>query len=300
MLRQAENRVKIEGILSEIDLKYGSYERDGSTVDTVGGNIKVLVQQEINGSMTELEIPVYMFSTKLTKRGTINPAYESIEKVMKEYTSVAACGNRDTADRIRITNAQIRMNEFIGQNGQVVSQPRVQASFINKAIGTFKPEATFNLEFMVSDIHRVTDTDGTEVDPPKVEVVTVVPQYGERVDVVKLTATNPNVINAIESYWEAGYTYKANGKLNFTSTTQIVKEEVDFGEPVEKIRTINLNEFLITGGSQSPMDEDFAFAVDDIRRAMAERKDRLDNSRVQNSKKTPVKNGTKGKLDLGF
>ena len=31
-LRQAENRVRIEGILSEINLKYGSYQKNGRTV----------------------------------------------------------------------------------------------------------------------------------------------------------------------------------------------------------------------------------------------------------------------------
>ena len=43
MLRQAENRCRIEGILSEINLKYGSFVKNGVNVDNIGGNIKVLV-----------------------------------------------------------------------------------------------------------------------------------------------------------------------------------------------------------------------------------------------------------------
>ena len=71
MFRQAENKVKIEGILSEIDLKYGSFERktDGATVETIGGVIKVLVDQVINGEESHLEVPVHLFSTKYTKAG---------------------------------------------------------------------------------------------------------------------------------------------------------------------------------------------------------------------------------------
>jgi hypothetical protein len=72
MLREAENRVKIEGILSEIDLKYGSFVKDGKPVETIGGVIKVQVDQLINGVPTTLEIPVHMFATKYTKKGTIN------------------------------------------------------------------------------------------------------------------------------------------------------------------------------------------------------------------------------------
>ena len=302
MLRQAENRIKIEGILSEIDLKYGSYvNRNGENVETVGGSIKVLVDQNINGVSTTLEVPVYMFSGKYTKKGTINPAYESIEKVMKEFVSIAACGSKEQADKVRITNAQMRMNEFYGQNGQLVSQPRVSASFVAKAIGEFKPEATFSMEFMVSDLHRVTDSEGIECDPAKLEVTAIVPQYGEKVDVCKLYATSPNVINAVENYWEAGACYKANGRLNFSSTTQTIKEEVDFGEAIEKARTINVSEFIITGGSQAALDGDFAFAIDDIKSAMAERKVRLEELKTKSvGKQAPAQSTSKGKLDLGF
>ena len=44
MLRQAENRVKIEGILSEIDLKNGSFKKNGVEMESIGGIIKVKVK----------------------------------------------------------------------------------------------------------------------------------------------------------------------------------------------------------------------------------------------------------------
>ena len=302
MLRQAENKVKIEGILSEIDLKYGSFVKNGEPVETIGGNIKVLVEQEINKVPTTLEIPVYMFSTKYTKANKINPSYESIETVMKEFVSIAACGDKDKADKIRITSGQIRMNEFPSQmTGGIVSTPRVHASFVSRVIGAFKPEATFTVEFMVSEISRMTDRDGVELDPPKLNVVAIVPQYGEKVDVVPLHASNPNVISAIENYWESGSCYRASGRLNFSSTTQTVLEEVDFGEPIEKVRTINISEFLITGGAQAPLEEENAFSVEDIRKAMAERKERLEAMKTNNvQKQAPAPTSKKGKLDLGF
>ena len=303
MLRQAENKVKIEGILSEIDLKYGSFtsKTDGSTQETIGGTIKVLVEQEINKEVKTLEIPIYMFSTKLTKAGKINPSYESINTVKNEFVSIAACGDKDKADRVRITNASIRMNEFPGQTGQIVSTPRVHASFVSRVVGTFRPEASFTIEFMVSDINRMTDKEGVELDPAKLNVTAIVPQYGGKVDVVPLHATNPNVINAIESYWEPGSCYRANGKLNFSSTTEVTMEEVDFGEPVEKVRTINVSEFIITGGAQAPLEEEMAFSVEDIRTAMAARKQAHEDMKTKNvQKQVPPQTSKKGKMDLGF
>ena len=56
------NVVKIEGILSEIDLKYGTFKKNGVDTKTVGGSIKVRVNTKINGVDTELEIPVHMFN----------------------------------------------------------------------------------------------------------------------------------------------------------------------------------------------------------------------------------------------
>lgn len=303
MLRQAENKVKIEGILSEIDLKYGSFESkvDGSTKETIGGTIKVLVEQEINKEIKTLEIPIYMFSTKLTNAGKPNPSYDSINTIKNEFVSIAACGDKDKADRVRITNASIKMNEFPGQTGQIVSTPRIHASFVSRVVGAFKPEASFTIEFMVSDINRMTDKEGVELDPPKLNVTAIVPQYGEKVDVVPLHATNPNVVNAIESYWEPGNCYRANGKLNFSSSTEVFTEEVDFGEPVEKVRTVNVSEFIITGGAQAPLDDDFAFSVEDIRAAMARRKQAHEDMKTKNvQKQVPPQTSKKGKMDLGF
>ena len=176
-LRQAENRVRIEGVLSEINLKYGSYVKNGRTVDNIGGDIKVLVHQEVNGENKDFVIPVYMFAAKYTNAGKPNPAYTSIETVMKEYISIAASGSEATADKIRITNGDIRMNEYYNAQGQLVSFPRVNASFVNKATGDFRPEASWSLEFAVSSMDFVTDADGVEVEPRKLRIKILVPQY---------------------------------------------------------------------------------------------------------------------------
>jgi hypothetical protein len=308
MLREAENRIKIEGILSEIDLKYGSFQKDGKTNETIGGIIKIRVDQEINKQPVTNEIPVHMFATKYTKKGTISPAYENIEKVMKEYISIAAAGGEAGADRVRITNGKLQMNEYYNQQGQFVSFPRITTSFMAKATGEFKPEATFTLEFAVSNMAYEVDKDGIEVEPKKLKITAILPQYGGKVDVINLHAVAPGVIDAIEQYWEKDATFKANGRLNFTSKTETVYEEVDFGEPVERVRTTTLSELIITGGSQAPLEGDHAFDVDDIIAAMTERKTRLENLKNKNiGKAAPAEVGkstnksiAEAGKDLGF
>ena len=303
MLESKENSVKIEGILSEIDLEAGSYMKDGKTVEKIGGSIKVRVNQMLNGVETELDIPVYMFANKLTNKGTPNPAYASIERVMNEYKSIAAVGI-DAADRVRITGANIRMNEYYGQGDKLNSYPRINASFVTKItdMSKYNPEASFSAIFAVGSMGYETDKDGVEV-ADRYKIRGIMPQYGGSVDVIDFFATSPNVIDAVSSYWEQGDTVKINGKLNFTSKTEEKLVEVDFGEPRVERKTISVSELIITGGSQTPLEGDFAFDMDEIQAALEARQARLAElkakAKAKDNKSAP-KAAPRKAMDLGF
>jgi len=304
MLRQAENKVKIEGILSEIDIKPGHFNKNGQMMESIGGTITVKVTQSISGEEKELAIPIHMFASKLTNRGTPNPAYESIKKVADEYVSIAASENgEDGADRVRITSGNIRMNEYYSADGRLISFPRVNASFVNRINKSdCKPEATYTAEFVVA-----AKSEEIKNDEPtgRYKIDAIIPQYGGKVDVVPMYAQSAGVIDAISTYWNVGDTVKANGRLDFSATTETTIQEVDFGEPIEKTRTINRSDLIITGGSQEPLEGEFAFDNAEIQNALADRKAKLeqqkekDMSRAQ-SKKAPAANTNNGFTDLGF
>ena len=297
------NVVKIEGILSEIDIDYKDFKKNGVDTKAIGGVIKIRVNTQINGTDTELEIPVHMFAAQLTNAGAPNPAYESIERIKKEYVSIAA-SDIEHADRVRITKGQITMNEYYGQDERLVSFPRITASFVTKIKKEeCKPKAEFNVTFMVGKTGYEVDREGVETD--KYKVTGMVPQYGGKVDVVPFFAYNPGVIDAVSNYWNEGDTVRATGKLNFTSKTETRMVEVDFGEPTEETRTISVSELVITGGSSTPLDGEFAINYDDIKAALEDRKNKLAESKAKAAKK-----GTSGKApaatsgnkfsDLGF
>ena len=299
------NIVKIEGILSEIDLKYGTYKKNGVDTKTVGGVIKVRVNTVINGDNVELEIPVHMFSTQYTNAGTANPAYESIERVMNEYVSIAA-SDIEHADRIRITRAQISMNEYYGQNDNLVSFPRITASFVSKIKkDECKPTAEFSVTFMVGSKGYEVDKDGVETD--RYKIVGMIPQYGGKIDVVPFYAINPGVIDAVSNYWNEGETVKATGKLNFSSKTETYEVKVDFGEATQGIRTISISDLVITGGSSTPLEGDFAINYDDVKVALEDRKARLAAAKEKSKNKgtagsAPAQTAASGNKfqDLGF
>ena len=305
MLRQAENRVKIEGILAEIDIKPGSFNKNGQMMESIGGSITVKVTQKISGEEKELAIPVHMFASKLTNKGTPNPAYESIKKIADEYVSIAASENgEEGADRIRITGASIRMNEYYSADGRLISFPRVNASFVNRiSKSECKPEATYTAEFVVANKDEELDRNGEPTGRYRLDAI--ITQYGGRVDVVPMFAQSKGVIDAVSTYWEVGNTVKANGRLDFSATTETTLEEVDFGEPIEKTRTINRSDLIITGGSQEPLEGEFAFDNAEIQNALAERKLRLEKQKDRDmsraaTRQAPAQTTKNGFTDLGF
>lgn len=301
MLRQATNTVKVEGILSEIDIKPSTFKKNGKDMEAIGGTIIVKVNQKINNEEKELAIPIHMFAAKLTNKMQPNPAYASIEKVANEFVSIAAAGDENKADRVRITSGSIKMNEYYTQDGRLVSFPRIMASFVQKIRKEdCNPEASFVAEFVVAE--KVDEVDRNGELTGRLQVRSILPQYGGKVDVVPMYAENENVINAISSYWNIEDTVKATGKLDFSSKTETVVEEQDFGEPIEKIRTINKSDLIITGGSQTPLEGDFAFEKADIDEALADRKAKLEAQKNRDMSRTSAKSAPApgGFNNLGF
>ena len=299
-MRQAENRVRIEGIVSEIDVNETSFTRNGQVREAIGGKVTIRVKQAINGEDKVLEIPVHCFATKTTNKGTPNPAYESIMKVTKEFTSIAACGNEEEADCIRVTNGDIRMNEYYSQNGNFVSFPRINSSFFQKVRkDELKPEASFTAQFVVTNKAEEVNANGDVTG--RYIITGALPQYGDVVDVVKFYCESDGVINAVSTYWEIGDTVQAHGTLNFSSKTETITEESDFGDAITRERTVSVSEPIITGGTQEPLGDELSYTNEEIREGLARRKAKMEEMKDKAARKpAPAPKQSAGFDDLGF
>lgn len=297
-MKQATNIVKITGILSEKNIEYRNYTKNGEKKDAISAEIKIRTVQTINGEEKTLEIPVRFFSQKLLKNKTINPIYTNIEN-LNTFKSIAEVGE-DEADRVRITSGQIRMNEFYPAGSNVlISRPMINASYINKVSKeVYKPMSSFELEFVVASKNYEVNNRGEETG--RLIVNAIVPIYDNKVDVIPLISANENVSNSINDFWNEGDTVCASGKLNFSSKTETVYTEVDFGEPEESVRTTNIHELLITGGQQEPMPEDMAYNMEEIKVALAERKERLEEQKEKSHTRVTAPKSSSTKLSDGF
>lgn len=291
-MRISENQVKIEGILSEVGLETATFNRKGQATECIRGTIKIRVEQDINGTMTTMEVPVSAFASRYTNANAENPAYNSLKDVMENYKSIAACGNIDDADRVRITNGSLQENVFYAKNGDLVNTSRISASFINKiAKNECKPEATFTATIVVGNKSDELDRDGTPTN--RLNVNGVIIQYGERADLIKFIVAKPDAKNHIEQYWNDGDTVRVQGKVNFSSKTEYIEEEVGFGEPIKTAKTTSVHELLIESGSAGCLEGDAAYDIKDIQSALAARKVRIEET------KKPVVSAP-SKPDFGF
>lgn len=296
-MKKAENKVKIEGILSEVDIKTGESKTDSKPY--IMGEIKVKVEQETNGVPYEMEVPISMFATKYTKEGKINPAYESIEKISKECTSIAAAGGEENADRIRIVSGEIKENCFYNKNGALVSYARINSSFANRIKkNECTPEATFTGVIVIGNIKE--EIDKNEEPTGRLIIQAIIPQYSRdesnpNVDMVTFYVASEQAIHHINTYWNKGDTVKIAGKVNYSVSTSVTYEEVGFGEPIAKINTHTTREFIITSGSPEGFDEEMAYKQADIKKGLE-----LRQTRLEGMKDKSTSTATKPKVDYGF
>lgn len=303
MLKQAVNIVNIEGILSETDLKYASYVKEGRTVECIRGTVKVLVKQVVNGVVTPMEIPVQFFSNKLTREGTLNSSYANLEDAMNKLVSIAASPSGEMSADCVYIRGELQENAFFGRDGKQYSDTRIKASFINKVEKTkCQPKADFTLEMVVANKAFKVDNEGVEVEPKVLTLKGIVPQWAGKTDVVGLVCKDPKKIDAISSIWDVNDTVKVSGNLNFTFDTIITKEEVAFGDPVEHARTVNVKELVIRSGSDA-YDSEYAYDLEEIQAGLADRKVRIEQEKERSANRTrkaPAPNATKGLDDFGF
>ena len=305
-MRQATNTVEIEGILSEVDINEGSYNGQ----EVLRGNITIKSETKINGEEKTVEIPVNVYATKYKRDGKPNPAYESIKRVRDEYKSIAAVGE-ENATLIRITSGSISMNEFYSnRTGGLISYPRIRGSFFQTVKRTeYDPDARFTVEMVIRAITEEVDLEGTPTG--RYKLIGIIPQYGGKLDVVPFFIENPNVIDVITNAWQVGDSVTAIGKLNFSSRVEKVHESIEggFGEDTdrERTRTINVSELVIGGGAEAPLTDERAWDMEEIKEALTERQQRLENQKASSTMKprtttapAPATSKSSAFDDLGF
>ncbi|WP_157448580.1 hypothetical protein, partial [Brevibacillus brevis] len=284
-IREAVNNVGIEGTVAEVRIET---KKSTEGKEMITGEVDI--QTDENSTHT-----VKVFANKLNKEGKESGLYKGIETIMNEYKSIASHG-KDGADRVRITQGKIGLNEYVGQDEMLKSFPQLSANFINRLNATeeFEPKAEFEAEMYV---HSVTEEVKNEEETGRALLKGFIPVYGGKVIPFTFVVADKDAVDYVSSNYESGSTVTVYGEIVNRVNVSRTEVEVGFGKPQEKVTRTTVREYVVTGGTP-PLDEDDvkAYKTEVIKKALVEREaylEELKTKKKEAAKKfaTPEKKG---------
>lgn len=273
-LREAANQVQVEGLFVENRMEI--VEADG---------IKV-IRGEFDVEVAEGEVHTFrVYATEKKKDGADNNIFKGLKTVMDEYKSIASHG-REEADKVRITNGKLGLNEYYAPDGQLKQYTQLTTNFINRvpANDKFEPKAEFEVELFV---HSVTDEIKNNEETGRVILKGYVPLFNGRVIPMQFVVGEEGA-EFVKDNYEPGTTVKIYGDIINRVEIKEIEESVAFGKPKKKVTRNVVRELLVTGGTE-PYDVDSPKAFDPklIKAALTEREIYLEN--LKNKKKEEPK-----------
>ncbi|GMX64524.1 hypothetical protein Elgi_37930 [Paenibacillus elgii] len=276
--RESENFVELEGFVHDINI-------EETTVDG-----KEAITGEINIQVGDDSIhTINIFSYKINKKGKESGLYKGYQTIKNEYKSINDHG-KECADKVRIdekSGGKISLNEYVGQDGEWKSYPKISASFINrlKSNDVFTPKAKFNLEMAVASVKEEMKND---VETGRAIIKGYVAGYeGKTVFPFEVVVADPQAVNYVTSTYEKGSTVTVYGDI-INRTIETKKEiEAGFGKPQEKIDRKTVREFLVVGGS-TPLEEDDerAFSAAFVKKGIKEREAMIEEKKAKKKVQT--------------
>lgn len=277
--QQALNEITVIGKLLDVTTATGTTQ-DGQPYERA--NFTIRATHTYNGREETSEIPLSMFATQFTKRGTPNPAYANLQ-TLKTLKTVQNVGWNE-ADTVRVTRANLRENAFVTKSGQLINGWQINASFINQT--NMQDIASFSLDIFIMDMHPEEDKEG---DPTgRLIVKGGLVQYGGKLDVIEFVVENPTTVDHIERFWEVNDTVHCVGRIRVTSMEEKRSgKNSGWGEDIPETSTRYVRELVITFGDDEGKEEEFAYDPTDIKKAFNVRKANIEQMQL-NTKKAPA------------
>lgn len=270
-LRQADAKVEVVGLVSELELE----ESVKDSKKAIKG--EVVVQ---TGDINFVTFSVYVSEKK--NDGTDNPGYKGIKTVMDTYKSISKVG-REEATKVVINNGRIAPNTFLSKrDGKAHTSMRYQNTFFSTYEGSpenFEPKASFELEMIITSITNETYTTGENKgeETGRVIVKGWMPTYSGIEPITLIAPEEYGVADAILDNYSPNQTVKFYGDI-INSRAEFYEEiPVKIGKPIKKKRTIYKDEMIITGASEA-YDEDTPikpYDVEAVRQAITERENKI-------------------------
>lgn len=264
-LRQSGNVITIEGWVNSVDIEESP---DKSGKEKISGTV------EIRTNETNI-IPVELFSYKLTKEGKENSIFKGIQTIAKEYKTASQVEKWEDADKVRVGNGEIRINEYVGRDKEIHSAVRYSTNFVNRVKDNFKPQSTFSCEIVYRGEREELKNDEST---GRGFIDGYIVDYSGNLKPVSFLV-NKKVWKKAEGAFEKGETLYVTGDILSVAETKIIKIEMEFGDDEERVVTRRVRERLITGIKR--VEEDKTYEKDDLNKAAKQREKFLEELKAK-------------------
>lgn len=275
-MKESVNQVNIEGLINEI--RINDIEKNGKKY--ISGEVVVKVNDKEG---LESYIPVSFISADKKANGEPNKIYQNLQ-ALKSFNSIASAGI-EKADMIQIRGAKLSENIFMPKGSdKVVLSTRITSNFFTRIQKqNFSPEATFNsIIYIVKMEPEMKNYEGDMQETGRLLITGALVGYKDKIDLVTFIVENEKNIEFINSHYQVGDTVRIGGKLNFSEETVTVSKEVGFGEAEERTYTKRKRELIVLRGSAGPLEDEQAYQEEDIKKALLERKARIEEAQTKN------------------
>lgn len=264
-LRQADNKVIVEGYVVEHKLEVRDYKRKGKD-NTEFQDKGITGTVDVRTGENEVQ-QVRFFTYATNAQGKPNGNFKSYSEFMEKVVSQAdvASGKGETPSFVRIQGS-LELNEYYGQDGKLRQNPQIAGTFINMITPLEETKATFDVEAIIKSVR---DEVKNDEETGRVIISAFVPLYNKIVP-LEFVVGNKGA-DYVRDNFESSSTVNVWGKFtNFRKVTEKVTEG-GFGEDKVEEKVEYLRELEITGGAVYDEDDKRSFSAEAVRPALQAR-----------------------------
>lgn len=268
-----QNTFNVTGTLSELQISDGMSKANRPYRKC---RVIVRVDQSYGGKSEVSEIATDIFAMKTKADGSANKTYEAMGQYSLQFKSIAQVG-LDAASRVSLTGrtARIQENMFARRDNPetIISTWQLGSMGIFPA-RTVEDCATFCMEIFIMKMEREISIDGEETGRLRILGLNTTnrgPNTNTEGQMFTFYVERPETIDYIERNWSENDTVQVVGRIRNCSEEVQYHSTDSWGEDIPQASTRNRHELIITKGSDFPLEEDMAFAPEDIKTLYADR-----------------------------
>ena len=222
-------------------------------------------------------IPVHFtYVTPTYSSGKENRNFNVLSQIIANPKTWLSDG-KENATKVRI-DASIGLNDFYGQDGQLVSTKRNEGSFIS-VISNLSAETernTFKADMVITSVKHIDADSEKNIAADYCTVRGAIFDFRNSVLPVEFMIKNPAGMKYFESLDASGsnpiYT-NVSGRINCSAEKVQIVEESAFGEPTVTTREKKTREWIITSAAKVPYDfgDEEVMTAEELTKALQDR-----------------------------